>query len=213
MNWTDKITVYNQDCMEALKGFPDNHFNLSIVDPPYGVDISKKKIGYSIASKLKTNTNWDDQIPEPEYFTELFRVSRYQIIWGGNCFGLPKNKGFVIWDKKNEGRNFSEIEYAWSNIGMIPRKFTFGVLNSNPNRDKTKIHPCQKPIKLYEWLLMNYAQQDINILDTHLGSGSHAIACYNLGFNLTAYEIDTDYYEAAHKRFKLVTSQTTIFDE
>ncbi len=161
-------------------------------------------------SRLKPKRDWDKLPPTKEYFEQLFRVSINQIIWGGNCFGLPANKGFVIWDKKNEGRNFSEIEYAWMSSPSIPRKFTFGVLNSNPNREKNKIHPTQKPVKLYEWLLTNYAIEGDKILDTHLGSGSSAIAAHNLGFDFVGMEIDRDYYEAAQKRFKLVTAQKRL---
>lgn len=202
--------------MELMKEFEDNYFDLAIVDPPYGVGISNKKIGYSIASRLVAKTNWDKEAPNEEYFAELMRVSKNQIIWGGNCFGLPANKGFIIWDKLNEGRNFSEIEYAWTNMDIIPRKFTFGVLNSNTKREKNKIHPCQKPVQLYEWMLKNYAETGNKILDTHLGSGSIAIAVENMnkrhGMNLTltASEIDKKYFEDAMKRIQDAKAQVEI---
>jgi len=207
--------IYNQDCMEAMKEMSDNQFDLAIVDPPYGLGISNtEQIGTSKKHKIK---DWDNSIPKQEYFEELKRVSNKQIIWGVNYFdGMCLNGGRIIWNKlgKDIGRRkvaptFSECEIAYysgaNNVKMYSYTYignvqgnNYQILWSNTNR----IHPTQKPIELYEWLLMNYAKEGDTILDTHLGSGSIAIACHNLGFELTGYEIDKEYFEAAKKRIE-----------
>jgi site-specific DNA-methyltransferase (adenine-specific) len=205
MNWTDKITVTNEDNMELMKRYPDNYFDLAIVDPPYGIGAGKMRMN----NNNHTFKHWDSEPPNQEYFNELFRVSKNQIIWGGNYFELPPNKCFLIWDKKQpEGVSFAMAEYAWSSFNSVSK--VFYQFPSHVTQGK-KIHPTQKPVKLYEWLLMNYAKEGDKILDTHLGSGSIAIACHNLGYELTACELDKEYYEASHKRFKQVTSQTQLF--
>ena len=197
------------DCLEAMKGMEDNVFDLAIVDPPYGMG-NKFKGGKS--GKMNFNEvvekGWDNEIPPPEYFEELQRVSKNQIIWGGNYFGLPSTRGFVIWDKKQPFPNFSACEYAWMSFNVVSKIF---VLTSTRTGDTNKIHPTQKPVKLYEWLLMNYAKEGDRILDTHLGSGSHALACWNLNFDLTAYELDPDYFEATAKRIEKHTRQIQMF--
>lgn len=199
---TDKISIYNCDCMELLKQTPDNYYSLALVDPPYGIGIS----GNPVRQK-HTKKNWDNEIPSKEYFNELFRVSKNQIIWGGNYFDLPPTQGFFIWDKK-QPHDFSlaMIEYAWSSIQKPAKMWSLSV-----QKEQNKIHPTQKPIQLYEWLILNNAKKGDKILDTHLGSGSIAIACHNLKFDLVACELDKDYYESALKRLKQHQSQLTMF--
>ena len=198
--------IYNQDCLEAMKEMKDNEYDLAIVDPPYGIDVTKMNMGGRKRNELDKKKNWDNSIPNKEYFKELFRVSKNQIIWGGNYFKLPCSQYFCVWDKGETmyGRSFAEAEYAWVSKGGTR------IYKKNPNQ-LDRIHPTQKPVKLYEWLLMNYAKEGDKILDTHLGSGSIAIACHNLGYDLTGYEIDKDYYKAAKKRIEQHKQQTRMF--
>ena len=201
------INLYNKDCLEALKEFKDNQFDLAIVDPPYGLGDRLVKGGAKGGMGTLKNladdkvTTWDDEIPTPEYFTELKRVSKNQIIWGGNYFldYLGKTDGFIVWDKMNGTNPMADAELAWQNVKGTTRMFRWHHFSGERTK---KIHPTQKPVKLYEWLLMNYAKEGDKILDTHLGSGSIAIACHNLGFDLEGYELDTEYFEAATKRLK-----------
>ena len=197
------INLTNEDNMDLMKRYEDNHFKLAIVDPPYGINIAKNPVRQKHKKK-----NWDNNTPKKDYFNELFRVSQNQIIWGGNYFDLPSTQGFFIWDKK-QPHDFSlaMCEFAWSSIQKPSKMWSLSVL-----KEKGKIHPTQKPVELYEWLLMNNAQEGDKILDTHLGSGSIAIACHNLGFDLTACELDKEYYDAACKRLKQHKAQLTIFD-
>ena len=227
MQITDKIQITNEDNMELMKRYPDNYFDLAIVDPPYGINYDGNTTVKGKSGKAKTFSNkqhhkkkdWDNERPSLEYFIELQRVSKNQIIWGGNYFAdlLPAKKGWVYWDKKitnSNNTNYSDGELAWSSFDCVLRKFTydwigFGYLN-NPQKEK-KIHPTQKPVKLYEWLLMNYAKEGDKILDTHLGSGSIAIACHDYNFELTACELDKEYYDKAIQRIKNHTNQTKLF--
>lgn len=221
------INIYNQDCMEAMKEMSDNQFDLAIVDPPYGgagnknIDggkrfhdgrFSKYKVsrtGGGWAEKLdkeKKILDWD-VAPSKNYFKELFRISKDQIIWGGNYFGLPANRHFLIWRKLTISENFTMAmcEYAWSSFDKNAKWIE--IAPQDPNR----FHPTQKPVKLYEWILINYAKENYKILDTHLGSGSIAIACHNLGYDLTGYEIDKEYFEAAQKRINIHKQQKRLF--
>jgi site-specific DNA-methyltransferase (adenine-specific) len=202
MKVTEQITITNEDNMELMKRYPDNHFDLAIVDPPYGIGISSNPVRQKHDKKT-----WDNNIPQKEYFNELFRVSKNQIIWGGNYFDLPPTQGFFIWDKK-QPHDFSlaMCEYAWSSQQKPAKMWSLSVL-----KERGKIHPTQKPVKLYEWLLMNYAKEGDKILDTHLGSGSIAIACHNRGFDLTACELDKDYYDASIKRINQQIAQQRLF--
>jgi site-specific DNA-methyltransferase (adenine-specific) len=188
--------------MLLMARYPDNYFDLAIVDPPYGIGISSKPIRQKHKKK-----DWDNEIPMKEYFNELFRVSKNQIIWGGNYFDLPPTQGFFIWDKK-QPHDFSlaMVEYAWSSIQKPAKMWSLSV-----KKEKNKIHPTQKPVQLYEWILKNNAKEGDKILDTHLGSGSIAIACHNLKFDLTACEIDKDYFDASLKRLHNHQSQLTMF--
>lgn len=197
--------VQNMDCMEFMKGYPDKFFELAIVDPPYGIDINKS--GRLVKEKGWDYKAWDQGTPDETYFTELKRVSKNQIIWGGNYFPLSPTKCFLIWDKQQpEGVSFASCEFAWTSFDSVAKTFY-----KRPQGD-IRIHPTQKPIELYKWLLNCYAKQGDKILDTHLGSGSSRIAAYIMGFNFYGCEIDKDYYEAQEKRFKEHTAQGTLFN-
>ena len=208
------INLYNQDCMEAMAGFDDNQFDLAIVDPPYGIDIANMNMGAGKKTKHSRkksrgfeNKDWDIKAPSLDYFIELKRISTNQIIWGGNYFPLGVCYGFCIWDKGSpEGMSFSDCEFAWHSFKKVAKLYKYSTY-----KEKDKIHPTQKPIALYEWLLINYAKEGDKILDTHLGSGSIAIACHNLGYDLEGYELDKDYYIAAKKRLQEHQSQLRMF--
>jgi site-specific DNA-methyltransferase (adenine-specific) len=203
-----KATLHNVDCMEYMKSLPDNAFDLAIVDPPYGIDInSSGRLGHYGGKDKK----WDSETPKQEYFNELMRVSKNQIIWGGNYFPLPLTGGWIFWDKeRGKETTFSDGELAWTNFMNTLKKVSVRY-DGFIGMDLERIHPTQKPVKLYEKILTNYAKQGDKILDTHLGSGSHAIACNNLGFELTACELDKDYYVASIKRIQQATAQERLF--
>jgi site-specific DNA-methyltransferase (adenine-specific) len=211
------MKIYNQDCIEAMRDMKDNQFDLAIVDPPYmDVFVTDNWIGTS--AKQKSYKNRQDTLtnkkPTENYFKELIRVSKNQIIWGGNYFNLPISRGWVFWLKGMQDNYFSDGELAWTSFDRVLKCFNFmwsGMLQGDMKNKEIKIHPTQKPVKLYEWLLMNYAKEGNTILDTHLGSGSIAIACHNLEYDLTGYEIDKDYYEAAIKRIEQHKSQIRMF--
>jgi site-specific DNA-methyltransferase (adenine-specific) len=235
MNITDKITITNECNMELMARYPDNYFDLAIVDPPYGLDLANMNMGIGKtkkASKAKNkkwkSKDWDEQPPTQEYFTELMRVSKNQIIWGGNYFDLPACRKFIIWDKEiPEGLSFSDCEYAWTSFSGANKIFRYSAyLNKSE-----KFHPTQKPPQLYKWILDKYAKikcdhkhseferylctdcnnGKVKILDTHLGSGSIAIACHGYGFELTACELDAEYYDKAIERVKNHVSQQKLF--
>lgn len=202
------LTITNEDNMLLMARYPDKYFDLAIVDPPYGINIEQRV--------FKDEKKWDIYPPKKEYFQELFRVSKNQIIWGGNYFinNLYPTKCFLIWDKKiTQNHTFSMGELAWtsfdsnSKIFYQPPPGTRGFYNI----DGQRIHPTQKSIDLYKWQLSLYAKQGEKILDTHLGSGSIAIACHDYGFDLTACELDKEYFDAAIKRINNHTSQTKLF--
>ena len=195
------ITATNEDCMLMMARYPDDYFDLAIVDPPYGIGISKNPVRQQHEKK-----EWDNNIPTEEYFIELFRVSKNQIIWGGNYFNLPTSQGFFIWDKK-QPHDFSlaMVEMAWSSIQKPAKMWSLSVL-----KERGKIHPTQKPVELYEWILINNAKEGDKILDTHRGSASLDIACHNLGFDLVTCEIDTDYFNDGNKRLKQHQNQQVI---
>ena len=213
------INLYNEDCLEAMKRMDDNSYDLAVVDPPYGI----LNIGIKITKPSRPNSyidepkhakkNWDNKTPSKEYFDQLIRVSKNQIIFGGNYFTdkLPVSKSWIFWDKINGiGSHFADGELIWTSFGKSTKKFVCSS-HHGTNGGKNRIHPTQKPVKLYTWILNNYAKEGDKILDTHLGSGSIAIACHNLGFDLDGYELDTDYYEAASKRLKEHQRQLRLF--
>jgi len=210
-----------EDCMDLMKRYPDGHFDLAIVDPPYGIgeDGSKNHTRGCLAKacNYKPFHGGDNKPPEPDYFIELRRISRYQILWGANHYidNIPyRSSCWIVWDKQNGETDFADCELAWTNFDTAVRKFVFrwqGMLQENMKNKEDRIHPTQKPVALYKWLLSKYAKPGWKILDTHLGSGSHAVACYDMGFPLTACEIDEDYFEAAVRRLGLFASQG-VFD-
>lgn len=206
------IELFNVDCMEYMKDLPDNAFDLAIVDPPYNIASQHKSgVGSRIDKTGKMN-QWNHKTPDKQYFDSLFRASKNQIIWGANNYiGLPATEYFCIWNKRQTVDNFASAEYAWVSLGLkSPAKvFTYGI--HQHNADGGKIHPTQKPVKLYEWLLTNYAEKGQRVLDTHLGSGSSAIAAHYFGVDFVGCEIDADYYNAAVDRFNMETAQEALF--
>ena len=207
------IKLLNMDNMDLMAKYDDNHFDLAIVDPPYGLGNRLVSGGQSKGWANRVNSDADkwDIKPRKEYFDELFRVAKNQIIWGGNHFNLKESRGIISWDKvKDHDRNSSHWEYAWTSFDVIARMFRF-CNNGGFIAKEKKIHPTQKPVKLYEWLLMNYAKEGDNILDTHLGSGSIAIACHNYGFDLAGCEIDKEYYDQTMIRYNNHIAQQNLF--
>ena len=205
--------ITNEDNMKLMARYPDKYFDLAIVDPPYGIgyDGANSSSGSHGGRKAHKWKGWDSSIPSEEYFKELFRVSKNQIIWGANYFTkyLPSSMGWIVWRKDRGNFSSSDAELAYSSFQRALREYT-----KNPLvlvREGGTIHPTQKPICLYKWLLSNYANEGDKILDTHLGSGSIAIACHDLGFDLTACELDTDYYNAAMKRIEDHKKQLQLF--
>lgn len=196
---------YNMDCMDGMKHFPDKYFDLAIVDPPYGINIQKSgRLG-----RYNTKNVWDSEIPSDDYFNELFRVSKNQIIWGGNYFPLKPTKCFLIWDKKQpENISFASCEFAWTSFDSVAKTFYYSPMNDTDKR----IHTTQKPVALYEWLLSRYAKDGDIILDTHVGSASSLIACYNTNHKFVGFELDEHYYKLSKERLDREMSQMTIFD-
>ena len=205
------INITNEDNMQLMARYPDKYFDLAIVDPPYGIGEDGGK-GVRTSPSRPNSYNrkpkyeakgWDKEPPAKEYFLELLRVSKYVIIWGANHFidRIPNASSpcWIVWDKKNEGTDFADCELAWSNMKTAVRKYTVHKFKGTRG-GKDCIHPTQKPVDLYKWILTKYANDGDKILDTHLGSGSIAIACHDMGFDLTACELDPDYYNAAMKR-------------
>jgi site-specific DNA-methyltransferase (adenine-specific) len=200
--------VYLEDCMIGMARYPDKYFDLAIVDPPYGLERFKKG-GSHVNKHGSQKGKWNNDKPTKEYFKELFRVSKNQIIWGANNFELPTSEYFIIWQKSNaEDFSFAMCEMAWTNCKVPAKVFKHFHVQTE---DKNKIHPTQKPVELYKWLLHNYAKQGDKILDTHLGSGSSRIAAYDMGFDFTAFELDKEYFEAQEKRFNQFKSQLKLF--
>ena len=215
------MKITNEDNMELMARYEDNYFDLAIVDPPYGIGMGgnlnvNAKVNYK-------NKKWDTKIPNKQYFDELKRVSKNQIVWGGNYFPhlwQQSCKGFICWNKLNHHDNRADVEMAWSSFNKLAKYLEYmwdgnryGIKGNikGVGKPSIRIHPTEKPIYLYEWLLINYAKKGDKILDTHLGSGSIAIACHNLGYDLTACELDRDYYKAAIKRIEQHKQQIRMF--
>ena len=212
---TGLLDIRNCDCMDMMREFPDKHFELAIVDPPYGINAGSTKKYCSKNKKTYQPKQWDEKTPDAEYFRELYRVSANQIVWGGNYFtsNLPESRCWIFWDKLKFVPNFADGELAWTSFDQNTRKIAIqhhGFLTAD---EFAQIHPTQKPVELYRWLLENYANTGDKILDTHLGSGSSAIACHYAGHHLTACELDADYYKAACERIDRETRQQTLFTE
>jgi len=194
------------DCMDVMATFADGHFDLAIVDPPYGINASH--MGSRFSRYSKDSQRWDKKTPPPQYFSELRRVSKHQIIWGGNYFDLPPSRCFLIWDKQQPaGVSFADSEFAWTSFDASAKTFR----RRPQGADDERIHPTQKPVDLYKWTLANYAKPGMRVLDTHMGSGSIAIAAHYAGIHLTACEIDPDYFHAAKARIARETSQAELF--
>jgi site-specific DNA-methyltransferase (adenine-specific) len=208
MKITDKITITNEDNMDLMSRYPDNYFDLAIVDPPYGINYESRV--------FKDGKKWDNEIPKKAYFMELFRVSKNQIIWGANFFNdyLKATKSIIVWDKKDTAKNgLWKTEIAWCSNDKGSFIFRHKQIGNRGFYvvECERIHPTQKPVALYKWLLKHYAKEGDKILDTHLGSGSIAIACHDYGFELTACELDADYYQSAIKRIQNHVSQLKLF--
>ena len=215
------------DCMEAMKQFPDGFFDLAIVDPVYG-DVTKggymtnnrgQRIGTGVAYQKGYHAGlWNQQKTGAEYFSELRRVSNNQIIWGGNYFAdlLPVSQGWIVWDKEHpDGMTFADCEMAWTSFNRATRLFKYmwnGMLQGNMKAKENRIHPTQKPVALYNWILKNYAHKGDKILDTHVGSASSLIACHRAGLEYWGFEIDPVYYKAAKERLEKETAQVNIMD-
>lgn len=198
--------AFNMDCMIGMATYPDKHFDLAIVDPEFGIGIGKSP--RLVTDKGINGKSWDDLPIDPAYFIELFRVSKSQIIWGGNYYQLPGNKHCIIWDKlQPETLSFGMFDYAWTSFDGSNKIFRQSV-----QFEKDKIHPTQKPVQLYKWILKNYAKEGDKILDTHGGSMSSVIACLEMGFDITCYELDKDYFESAKLRIEQYLAQTKLFD-
>lgn len=211
--------LYLMDCMEGMKQFPDKCFELAIVDPPYGINQGGQK--NHTRSKLAQAQNYsvfdDSNSPQQDYFKELFRISKNQIVWGANHFisKMPHDSAcWVVWDKENGETDFADCELAWTSFKTAVRIFRFrwsGMLQGDMANKEARIHPTQKPVKLYQWLLCRYAQPGDKILDTHVGSASSLIACHQMGFEYIGFELDPDYYDAATKRLEAEKSQERLF--
>jgi len=213
--------VFNDDCMNVMARYPDKYFDLAVVDPPYGIGedgASNHSRGKYAKPTLYTPKNWDKEAPSLKYFTELFRVSTNQIVWGANHFieNIPNSNSssWIVWDKQNGDNDFADCELAWTNHRTAVRKFQFrwaGMLQGDMKNKENRIHPTQKPVKLYDWIFSKYAIQGMKVLDTHLGSGSSRIAAHKAGLSFVGCEMDNEYFIAQEKRFKEFTSQLTMF--
>lgn len=207
MKVTDKITITNEDNMELMARYPDNYFDLAIVDPPYGLGDSVVNSGGRFKRYENKNGNWDNEIPTDDYFNELFRISKNQVIWGGNYFYLNPTKCFLIWDKKQpQDVSFASCEFAWTSFNSVAKTFYY-----RPQGQENRFHPTQKPVALYKWILDKYAKEGDKILDTHGGSMSIAIACHDYNFELTLCELDEEYYKKGIERVKNHISQQKLF--
>ena len=203
------LDLRRADCMDMMAEFSDGYFDLAIVDPPYGINAAKKHTGNGWV--VRETKDWDKEGPGADYFKELYRISKNQIIWGANYYPmhLPKSMGWIFWDKGQRSFSLADGELAFSSFNRALRVFEFA--RGKMLTESDRFHPTQKPVALYRWILSNYAQPGQRILDTHLGSGSHAIACYYAGMHLTACEIDEDYFKAASERIERETAQTVLF--
>jgi len=211
-----KSEVFLMDCIEGMKQYPDNHFDLAVVDPPYGINVATEidRSGFREGSSKNSlskyessmkDKKWDNLPPNKKYFNELFRISKNQIIWGGNYFDLKPTRCFIVWDKMTYIPTMSQIELAWTSIKKHSQLVK---INSN---QLDRFHPTQKPVALYDWIFHNYANEGDLILDTHLGSGSSRISAHKAGLDFVGFEIDKEYFDAAEKRYQQFIAQLTLF--
>ena len=213
------IRLHHGDCLPAMKQMKDNEYDLAIVDPPYGINMDGGKIGAGVLGPQAEYSKkfWDKQPPSQDYFDELLRISKNQIIWGANHFisKIPFDSScWIVWDKQNGKNYFADCELAWCSFKTAVRKFEFrwqGMLQGNMKDKEERIHPTQKPVALYQWILSNYAKPGDRIIDTHLGSGSIAIACHDNKFHLDAWELDEEYYMKAKSRLEAHQQQLQLF--
>ena len=208
------ITYTNEDCMELMARYPDKHFDLAIVDPPYGIGADCMTLGNGKNKIFRGNSKWDSNTPNDNYFTELYRISKNQIIWGANHYPqfLSKSAGWIFWDKGTGANDFSDGELAYTSFDKALRKIFVSWVGANAKDYGERMHPTQKPVKLYKWLLTNYAKQGDLILDTHVGSASSLIACHDLGFDAVGCELDADYYAESKKRLEWHMKQPKLFE-
>ena len=208
----DVSGFHNRDCLEAMREFPDKFFSLALVDPPYGLERMSKGTAENNRTGFAHGV-WNDEKPTAEYFDELFRISEKSIIWGANNFQLPQTEYFVVWDKMQTVDNFASAEYAWTNCKQPALVFRYAAHQMMQDRKKEggKIHPTQKPVALYLWLLQNYAHRGDKILDTHVGSASSLIACHRMGFEAWGFELDEDYFKAATERLEREKAMQPLF--
>ena len=207
-------SVYlNCDCMQGMREFPDKYFDLAICDPPYGIGASEMTMGKGSKKQWQKGKHWDDKPPSSKYFKELFRVSKNAIIFGGNYFELPKVRSWLIWDKGLYGKtSFADCEMAWTNINTSARIIQCRYDGFIGRDEYGRIHPTQKPVALYEWILSRYAKDGDIVLDTHVGSASSLIACHNTNHKYVGFELDKHYYELSKKRLEQETAQMNIYD-
>lgn len=204
--------VHLMDCMDGMNQWPDKHFDLAVVDPPYGISINMNMGRRAGKRKAHSEKSWDNSIPEEAYFEELMRVSKHQIIWGGNYFPLPLTKSWIFWDKQvPDGVSFADGELAWTSFDKTLIKAKVKYTGFQGMDDGGKIHPTQKPVALYDWIFNHYIKDGGAILDTHVGSGSSRIAAHRAGLDFTGYELDPDYHAAQEKRYNQFKSQLTLF--
>jgi len=205
--------VYLEDCTEALKRFSDGYFDIAVVDPPYGIGANKMQLGNGKKKIYRGEADWDNAIPTAEYWEQLFRVSKNQIVWGGNYMTeyLKPTSAWLFWDKGTGENDFADGELAWTSYNGALRKITKSWVGANAKDGLERIHPTQKPIYLYDWIFNRYAKEGDLILDTHLGSGANRIACAEMKFSFVGFELDKKYYENQEKRFKDFVSQLRMF--
>ena len=208
------IELLNIDCMEYMATCKDKQFDLAIVDPPYGIGANKMQLGNGKRKIYRGSNDWDRTAPNETYFNELRRISKNQIIWGANNFTETfhiNSTGWIVWDKGTGDNSYADGELAWSSFHKVLKIFKYTWVGANAKNETERIHPTEKPTQLYKYLLRNYATPDMNIIDTHLGSGSSAIAAYDFGCDFVGCEIDKEYFEAAKKRFEVHKMQQKLF--
>ena len=209
---TDLLDLRLCDNMYLMDQYPDKHFDLAIVDPPYGINASEMTMGSGTNKKWSKGKGWDCNVPKEQYWQSLFRVSKNQIVFGGNYFNLPLVRGWIFWDKGINGdSSFADGELAWTSFDKVLRKANVRYKGFLGMDKDVRMHPTQKPVDLYKWLLHNYAKQGDKILDTHLGSMSIAIACHDYGYHLTGCELDADYFADGVKRVNSHIKQLSLF--
>lgn len=205
--------TYNIDCVEYMKTISDKFFELAVCDPPYGIGINKTQLGNGKKKIFRGSSDWDSKIPNKEYFTELFRVSKNQIIWGGNYFTeyLRPTGAWLFWDKGTGENDFADGELGWTSFNGTLRKITKSWVGANAKDESTRIHPTQKPIGIYKWILRKYAKPGDRIFDSHMGSQSSRIAVHEMGFDYYGCEIDPDYFRDGNKRFEVLKKRPIVF--